>query len=85
MQGAIESVADFSPQPIESMISKLLSTLSRRFQRVKDQDDHEMSDPEEGSDDEDEYEGYESFDDDRFSDTRKAEARPHAPLARIHK
>ncbi|KAF7436633.1 hypothetical protein PC9H_003466 [Pleurotus ostreatus] len=85
VQGAIESVADFSPQPIESMISKLLSTLSRRLQRVKDQGDHEMSDPEEGSDDEDEYEGYESFDDDRFSNVRKAEARPHAPLARIHK
>lgn len=85
MQGAIESIADFSPQPIDSMISKLLSTLSRRIQRVNNQDDHEMSEPEEGSDDGDEYEGYESFDDDRFSNTRKPEARPHAPLARIHK
>lgn len=67
------------------MISKLFMTLSRRIQRVKDQDDHEMSEPEEGSDDEDEYEGYESFDDDRFSSARKPEARPHAPLARINK
>ncbi|KAL4268089.1 UBC core domain-containing protein [Pleurotus pulmonarius] len=85
VQGAIESIADFSPQPIESMISKLFMTLSRRIQRVKDQDDHEMSEPEEGSDDEDEYEGYESFDDDRFSSARRPEARPHAPLARINK